>query len=138
MKQFLIILVLVVGQVVLTFAQSPVQIEKWTQETKDEIPLADRSCGGLNYFIPLMSQDGQALIKSVIGWYARGFVEGALFILADPNKPPTGLTTAAHDFGLSTDVATSHVLVYCKTHPEELVEIGVADLLLKVVQTAKK
>jgi hypothetical protein len=68
-------------------------------------------------------------IRYALGWWGRGFVEGAVYMIGG-DKPQK----KADEFGLSVDVAAQHIATYCYYHQNEMPLDTVQDLLLKVLK----
>jgi hypothetical protein len=68
-------------------------------------------------------------IHIALGWWGRGFIEGAVYVFGDKAQK------AASDYGLSVDVVAAHVTTYCYSHQTETPLDGIQSLLLKVIKS---
>jgi hypothetical protein len=70
----------------------------------------------------------QQPIHYALGWWGRGFIEGAVYIISDKAQK------RASEFGLSVDVVAAHIATYCYDHQTETPFDAVQQLLLKVLK----
>ncbi len=126
--------------IVLCFAQAvtaqtePTQAEKdaWAKDPKAQI-LESSPCKKVTWLTESEAKlpAAEKGIHTALGWYGRGFIEGATYMIGDK------ALKAAGDFGLSVDVVAAHITTYCYGNPNGTPADAVQDLLLKVLQTAK-
>lgn len=64
----------------------------------------------------------------MMGWWGRGYIEGAVFVMGDD------ALKKADKFGLSVDVVAAHIAAYCYEHPTETTFDAVQHLLVKVLK----
>jgi hypothetical protein len=106
------------------------EIDAWK---KDPAPILESSpCKKITW---LLESEGAATtelprrsIRYALGWWGRGFVEGAVYILGDK------AATSANDFGLSVEVVSAHIATYCYDHQTETPADAIQHLLLKVLK----
>ena len=67
-------------------------------------------------------------IRYALGWWGRGFIEGAVYMIGDKAQKKAG------EFGLSVDVVAAHIASYCYDHQTETPFDAVQQLLLTVLK----
>jgi hypothetical protein len=67
-------------------------------------------------------------IRNVMGWWGRGYIEGAVFVMGDD------ALKKADKFGLSVDVVAAHIAAYCYEHPTGTAFDAVQHLLVKALK----
>jgi hypothetical protein len=67
-------------------------------------------------------------IRYALGWWGRGFIEGAVYMSGDKAQKK------AEEFGLSVDVVAAHIATYCNDHQANTPFDAVQDLLRKVLK----
>jgi hypothetical protein len=93
-------------------------------------PLEATSCKEVTRL--LNSERGELVERPIrfgLGWWGRGFVTGAVYILGTKRAEEK-----ARAFGLSVEVVAAHLATYCHDHPTETPMAGVLDLLENVVR----
>lgn len=97
------------------------EIDQWKKETAI---LESSACKKITWLLETEPQG----IRSVMGWWGRGYIEGAAFVMGDD------AVRKADKFGLSVDVVAAHVATYCYEHPAETAFDAVRRLLVKVLK----
>lgn len=109
---------------------TPAEIAEWKQSKE---PMESSKCRKIAWLLESESLTGRSFVNQPIryglGWWGRGFVEGAL-AFSDNEKAKQ----QAAEFGLSVEVVASHVSTYCVAHPDETPMEAMHTLLLKVVK----
>jgi len=67
-------------------------------------------------------------VRHALGWWGRGFIEGAVFIMGDKAQK------RASEFGLSIEVVAAHISAYCYQHPLETASDATQQLLVRVLK----
>lgn len=106
---------------------SAAERKAWSQQT-----LETSSCKRISGLLDGESHLGVQPIHDALGWWGRGFIEGATYFAGAKAQK------AAADFGLSADVVAAHVATYCVDHPSQTPEHAIQDLLTKVLKTASR
>ena len=111
------------------FGQAPTQaeIDQWKKEPAAQI-LETSPCKKITWLLISERKGTTHEIHDSLGWWGRGWIEGAAYVLGDvANKK-------ANDFGLSVDVVAAHLQTYCAARPTETPYAGIQDLMLKVLK----
>jgi hypothetical protein len=74
----------------------------------------------------------QQKIHLALGWWGRGFIEGAAYTMDLPNNDKA--MKKVTEFGLTVDVVTAHLDAYCRTNPDHTPFEGVQELLLTALK----
>ena len=103
------------------------EIEQWKRDPASNI-LETSPCKQITWLLDSERNGTTHDIQHSLGWWGRGFIEGAVYMKGDNAQKK------ARDFGLSVDVVAAHLQTYCVAHPTETPFDGVQDLVLKVLK----
>jgi len=108
---------------------TPEDIQQWLNDPKEQV-LESVPCKRLTWILASEAKldESQRQIHFALGWWARGFAEGATFLANE--KAQNNLK----HFGLSVVVAAAHIATYCATHETETPFDAVQDLVLKAIR----
>ena len=105
------------------------EINQWKKEPDI---LESSVCKKINWLLDSERMTSPQLTKQPIryalGWWGRGFIEGAVYISGEKAQKK------AEDFGLSVDVVASHIATYCYDHQADTPFDAVQESLLKVLK----
>lgn len=109
------------------------QKDKWVKEAASAL-LEDMPCREVTWLLDGETQRprSEQRFHDGLGWWGRGFVEGAVYIAGEKAQK------AALNFGLSVDVVGSHIAAYCRVHEAGTPFDAIENLLLKVLKTADR
>lgn len=102
------------------------ELKAWAND-KSTLVLETTPCKELNWL--LEKEQTEKPIRIGLGWWGRGFIEGALYIINVP-----AIDKKAQDFGLTVDVVASHISAYCYTHEKETPYDAIQKLILQIMQ----
>lgn len=135
MRRTLVALVSVFLLVSTASAQSAATTDEAAKWQKSPQPLENTSCKIVTWLLD-NEQDKEHAAQKIhltLGWWGRGFVEGAAYAIDLPgnqNKAMKHVTA----FGLTVDVVTAHLDAYCRANPSDTPLEGVQELLLKALK----
>lgn len=98
------------------------ELDQWKKEPQI---LESSACKKLTW---LLENDPDQKVRQGLGWWGRGFIEGAVFVMGNKAQK------SASEFGLSVDVIAAHITAYCYQHPTETAFEAAQQLLLKVLK----
>jgi hypothetical protein len=103
------------------------EIDQWKKEPK---VLESSTCKKITWLLEDERTASAELqpMRNLLGWWGRGFIEGAVFVMGDK------ALKKADQFGLSVDVVAAHLSAYCSEHPTETASDAVQKLLVKVLK----
>jgi hypothetical protein len=105
------------------------EIDRWKKEPNI---LESSECKKITWLLEnertASSERPKQLLRNILGWWGRGFIEGAVLGMGGKAQG------AANDFGLSVDVVAGHIATYCYQNPTKTPFDAVQQLLLKVVK----
>jgi len=109
----------------------PDEVSKWQ---KNPQPLETTSCKIITWLLDKEADQDTSLrkIHLALGWWGRGFVEGAAYTIDLPDQ--TKAMKKVTEFGLTVDVVTAHLAAYCRSNPGDTPIDGVQQLLLKALK----
>jgi len=107
------------------------EISKWQ---KNPQPLENTSCKLITSLLD-KNRDNEASrdLHLSLGWWGRGFIEGAAYMIDPPGKEPKA-SKKVSEFGLTVDVVAAHLEAYCRSNPNDTPVEAVQDLLLKALK----
>jgi hypothetical protein len=112
------------------------EINRWI--TEDMTALEDINCKKLNWMLDAGTgtPQGRKHFGHIIGAMARGFVDGAVLMVAIEENN-YAIVDALDNFGLSPAGAKAHIVAYCHQEPTKTMKDGMLDLFLTVVKASK-
>ena len=110
---------------------TPAEQDAWARDPNATM-LETTPCKKITWLIEngLKRPPTQRPFRSALGWWGRGFLEGAVYVMGDKASKTAGAS------GLSAEVVATNIVTYCYGHPADTPVAAVQDLLLRILKKA--
>jgi hypothetical protein len=134
MRMTIIVLVNLLLHMSVAWAETPPTQEEIARWKKNTQALETAPCKMVTWILENEPQkDGEQKVHQSLGWWGRGFIEGAAYTIDLPGNEGKAMK-AVVDFGLSVDIVAAHIAAYCRSNPTKTPIDGVQALLLKALK----